>query len=634
MSSSNFSLSKQQLQKKVTTSSPSKRYDNDTAIVRIISATYGPSHGRRLAHGEVVPPSESARIPYTRDVLPFVRALLIAQQRQRQQYPNDDGREVDWQDYEEDYDASADGDTKGYNEAPNSYARQYKRRKVIHEIPLMDGKSMNMVFGDPCPGTTKRLDITTIDHGKIYRVSFAEHERVVLKRKALYFGERGLLHAAAQAVKQTQHEEAEELSTGQAKLSAGAELSSSLSETVSSSVALHLSRLRSQSTAELADSTATSLKQSQTLLETATGAASGTCDQGMRQNYHQEYSESKNASSTPQSSTLELTCSQFASSDTNNASSSGDNTPATTVNDEAVHFFSPTTKWRLGCGTSEIVLPVILPYLTLQQRVHCQQVCKTWKNVISEQGVAQHIDVNDPSSYAFKARYTNRILKGIISNSYPSLQRLFLNNYAELTPQDFHPAIPYLRKLTHLDVSRCIQLTDETLLLIAQHLKDTLEVLYMKGLRNTSDAGLTAISQSCRKLRVLEISNVPITDASGIAIGRNLHKLEALYMRDNFLLTNASVNVIMSLCSKLTQLTLWGCTRITTVQSDFRGVDDKAVSNDASTVAPNDCNEDSYNHHLVNGSRSYDVDTNNASSLTATGISGPQNLILLNLWGW
>jgi hypothetical protein len=64
------------------------------------------------------------------------------------------------------------------------------------------------------------------------------------------------------------------------------------------------------------------------------------------------------------------------------------------------------------------------------------------------------------------------------------------------------------------------------------------------------------------KLQVLEISNVKITDESGIAIGENLTQLRALYMRDNFLLTNKSIDIITEKCSRLAQLTLWGCIRL------------------------------------------------------------------------
>ena len=70
------------------------------------------------------------------------------------------------------------------------------------------------------------------------------------------------------------------------------------------------------------------------------------------------------------------------------------------------------------------------------------------------------------------------------------------------------------------------------------------------------------LCDKCVKLRVLEISNIPLTDTSGAVIGRKLTNLSAVYMRDNFRLTNESITSITNNCRKLEQLTLWGCTRL------------------------------------------------------------------------
>jgi hypothetical protein len=105
------------------------------------------------------------------------------------------------------------------------------------------------------------------------------------------------------------------------------------------------------------------------------------------------------------------------------------------------------------------------------------------------------------------------------------------------------------------------------MILVAEHVYRTLEVLYLKGLRNVSDAGLKAICTSCQTLEVLEISYVPITDEGGVAIAQ-LKGLRALFMRDNYHLTNISIDVITEKCARLSQLTLWGCTRIQHLRFD------------------------------------------------------------------
>jgi hypothetical protein len=218
-----------------------------------------------------------------------------------------------------------------------------------------------------------------------------------------------------------------------------------------------------------------------------------------------------------------------------------------------------TRKTRLRSATSEIVLPIVLPFLDLKERVNCQLVCKVWRIVVRHWGVAQTVDANDPS---FRQMFSREFLRGILSHSYSSLQNLYLCDFKELKKEDLHPAIPHLRKLRALDISHCNDLDDSSLLLISQHLSHSLEVLYMKGLQKVTDEGFMSICRSCLKLQVLEISNVKITDESGIAIGENLTQLRALYMRDNFLLTNKSIDIITEKCSRLAQLTLWGCIRL------------------------------------------------------------------------
>lgn len=357
----------------------------------------------------------------------------------------------------------------GYSSHHHIPAKENEMRKVT--VPIMESRSMNALFGDPCPGTTKCLrvcyifsdDDDNVDNPstdgkksslKICRSSFQEHERVILRREVRFFP----------------------------------------NEDRSGSATLSPSVMRSE-----------------------------------------------------------------------------------------------PGKWSLGPATSEITLPIILHFLQVRQRAQCQLVCKCWRFVVLKHGVAQTIDVNDtnfPKQRSF--------LRGIMAQSYSSLQSLFLNDFNELSPDDLHPAIPHLQNLRSLDISRCHQLDDTTLLLLSEHVAGTLQVLYMKGVCRASDKGLTAICKACHELRVLELSNVPITDDSGVAIGENLSKLQALYMRDNFQLTNRSIDAITEKCTKLSQLTLWGCIRM---------------------------------QHIRIGSRTNEIGSSRIN------YGGCKNLVLLNLWG-
>ena len=377
--------------------------------IHIISATYGPFPGRRLFNGEITGGSnDPTSIPFTRDVLPVLLHRLL--------------------------EAEDDEAAPATECADEKRKRRQPRRRRRVAFPLLENISMNVAFGDPCPGTTKMLTIqysfTDESTQTVATAIFREHEQIVLRRSNLM-------------------QEAE--------------------------TALHLKKATSTST---------------------------TLDEG----------------------TLAV-----------------------------------AESWGLRTEVSEIVLPLLLPYLQIRRRAKCQLVCKSWRSIIANIGVATTVDVNDPSF-----RNTSRnFLRGVIAQSYSSLYSLILNDISDLARDDLHPAFSYLTKLTTLDISRCSNMNNSTLLLISKHLGDRLEVLYIKGLVRVSDEGLISVCKSCRLLRVLEISAIPqLTDRSGTAIGLNLPMLEALYMRDNYQLTNESIGLITSQCKKLSLLTLWGCIRL------------------------------------------------------------------------
>lgn len=447
-----------------------KRPPSET-VLKIVSATYGPSEGRRLLTGELSN-DIAACIPFTRDVAPFLKALLLTRKPQHEQ---SEDTEID------------EENELGGDDMPDLVRISGRKRSAI---PLMDGKQMNSIFGDPCPGTSKRLKIHYVTYesyndatsrasfaSEVHRESFAENERIVLRpRVAFYEDDLTLQQAIAATANKFERTRITEESEDNQNI-----------ETLKNARKMG----RAQSIAEFVESF----------------------------------------------STGELAVPYKTSS------------PAS----------KPQKKWRLRSATSEVTLPIILPFLTVKERVHCKLVCLVWRHVIRYWGVAKTIDVNDDTTFP---NFNAPILRGLLAHSHHSLQSLFLGDFQELTKNDLHPAIPHLRKLNNLDISRCNQLDDSTLLMLSEHVASSLEVLYLKGLRNVTDKGMLSISQSCTNLQVLEISNVPITDDSGISIGENLRKLTALYMRDNYLLTNRSVDVITKKCTQLSQLTLWGCTRL------------------------------------------------------------------------
>eukprot|EP00539_Tryblionella_compressa_P013365 CAMPEP_0178822280 /NCGR_PEP_ID=MMETSP0746-20121128/4511_1 /TAXON_ID=913974 /ORGANISM="Nitzschia punctata, Strain CCMP561" /LENGTH=696 /DNA_ID=CAMNT_0020483781 /DNA_START=106 /DNA_END=2197 /DNA_ORIENTATION=- len=398
----------------------------DSVIIKIVSATYGPcesllTDGNSTTNNQ---PANSDIVPLTRDCATFLRDLLVAaREREHQSSTN-------------------------------------SRRQEAFVYLLGGGRlSMNAVFGDPCPGTSKRLNVhyivteitanndttaTRLARTESHHTSFAEHERVMLRR-----------------------------------------------------------RLTTQRQCLPEEDQTHASKQLKTL-------AKSEC------------------------------------------SSSGAIQP-----------------WSLRPSTSELLLPRILPFLDLWERIQCRVICRAWKKTVWEWGVATIIDANDPrttntgsTSSNSNKNFTRPILRGLLAHSYTSLHSLFLSGFQELEKQDLHPAIPHLRNLRTLDVTRCTRLDDLTLKLLAEHVSSTLQVLYLKGLHKVTDIGLESICKSCTQLEVLDLSQVVgLTDRGGKRI-QNLKGLRALFLRDNYQLTNGSLDEITQKCNKLTQLSLWGMIRL------------------------------------------------------------------------
>ncbi len=325
-------------------------------------------------------------------------------------------------------------------------------------------------------------------------------------------------------------------------------------------------------------------------------------------------------------------------------------------------------QWKLAPTTSEITLPIILPFLTIRQRAKCQLVCSSWKDIVLEKGIAVVVDINDvglfpkmannssqpatassismafplfpnitqnilsssprPLSSSTQQNYVDHqssrsLLRGLLSHSHSSLEALVLNDFVSLQPElDLHPSLPYLRKLQRLDISRIPTITDETLRLVSAHIGRRLEVLYMKGLRLVTNDGIVHLVKSCYNIRVLDVSQVhQLDDNAGVAIGQYLTKLEVFHGKDNYKLTNRSVDLITRNCRNLVQVTLWGSIRLTHISfhdEEFAG-DDGGAEETSNAAAS-----------FQSGSGT----TVSAKLLPASDIRPqPMKLILLNLWG-
>lgn len=426
--------------------------------VKVISASYGPAEGRRLLDGSIVDHSKSGLyLPYTRDVTRFF---------------NNDVHEDDL-----------------------SFQEDLCQNVIRSSYSLIEGRPMNVVFGDPCPGSTKVLQIKYVFQDYIRK----ENENSCKGDPGYYITPSRTFHSTF-----AEHEQI---------------------------------LLRRQDPHPLL------------LLE-------------------EEDQKDKNRLTNPQSTS-----------------------------------FVDFTQSTMSASNSEIILPLMFPFLSVTERARCQLVCLHWREIVLSRGITSSIDINDhvlfplfqdsssakdtaigsplkPQSMSqsnsishtttpnASAIHPHRVLLcGLLKSSHSSLTSLVLNDFLHLNPPvDIHPTLPHLGKLKRLDISRIPLITNDTIHLISAHVGERLEVLYIKGVRGVSDDGIVQLVKSCNRLKVLDISHMhQLTDKSGVAIGQNLSELETFHARDNYKMTNNSVDVIFQNCDKLVQATFWGCIKVTRV---------------------------------------------------------------------
>lgn len=516
---------------------------------------------------------------------------------------------------------------------------------IVHSnkntFPLMDGKSMNAVFGDPCPGTTKLLRVEYLFKDYFYSVDPSEDD----------VGGENITKCNA-------HENYDNTDSTRHVMDAMIdEKKESTKHYAASETTLKLKKIHDQCTtsrlfqSSFAEHERVLLKRQDPLFRLTTSGQmddEADCEKMETETINLQRSGAENTLNDINA----VQTSQFVPL---GASQQKVPLPQSPLVPAAALKASPSKPWKLAPTISEITLPIILPFLTVRQRGLCQLVCSSWRDVVMEKGIAVVVDINDfglfpkllensPSYNGQRSHYASpstanaefsirsamtdnspltstslfhphcSLLRGLLTHSHYSLESLVLNDFIHLRPNiDLHPTLPYLRKLKRIDISRIPTITDETLHLISTHIGPRLEVLYMKGLRNVTNDGVVHLVKSCRNLRVLDVSRVhQLDDDVGKAIGTYLNKLEVLHGRDNYHWTNVGVDVITRNCRNLVQLTLWGCIRLT--HADFQNVGKDVSEN-------------------VNDSTSHESSMRNQPIISLQTSFPPSKLVLLNLWG-
>ena len=129
-------------------------YRNPSQVtIKIISASYGPCEFNALDDGDA-----ASSLPYTRDCTPFLLDLLeAARRRERRTGPAEE--EPSYQPSREQQNRDRCNATVRLAPTVNGKIENFVYLLQGVESDEREHVSMNAVFGDPCPGKTKRLQV-------------------------------------------------------------------------------------------------------------------------------------------------------------------------------------------------------------------------------------------------------------------------------------------------------------------------------------------------------------------------------------------------------------------------------------------------------------------------------------------
>jgi len=119
--------------------------------------------------------------------------------------------------------------------------------------------------------------------------------------------------------------------------------------------------------------------------------------------------------------------------------------------------------------------------------------------------------------------------------------------------------------LRQLCIAGCHQITDQSLIVIAQHCPQ-LELIDISSCRLVTDQAIIALARNCKKLRHISAPNcLKITDTSLSALGHEAHNLSHLNVECCDYITDNGVIDMVKGATKLKALNLRGCNELTAV---------------------------------------------------------------------
>ncbi|XP_044463127.1 EIN3-binding F-box protein 1-like [Mangifera indica] len=146
----------------------------------------------------------------------------------------------------------------------------------------------------------------------------------------------------------------------------------------------------------------------------------------------------------------------------------------------------------------------------------------------------------------------------------PQLQHVDLSGLCGITDLGILPLMESCEAgLVKVNLSRCLNLTDEVVSALARLHGETLELLCLDGCRRITDTSLVAIADNCVFLSDLDVSKCAITD-SGVAILSHAEKLnlQVLSLSGCSEVSNKSIPSLKKLGKTLVGLNLQNCNSI------------------------------------------------------------------------
>lgn len=146
----------------------------------------------------------------------------------------------------------------------------------------------------------------------------------------------------------------------------------------------------------------------------------------------------------------------------------------------------------------------------------------------------------------------------------PQLHHLDLSGLCGITDAGLLPLLECCEAgLAKVNLSECLNLTDEVVFALARLHGGTLELLNLDGCQKISDASLVALSDSCPLLNDLDVSKCSITDSGVVALSQGVQSnLQVLSLSGCSMISNKSVHALEKLGKTLVGLNLQHCNSI------------------------------------------------------------------------